>query len=1111
MRHDKPVRILLALILALVLNASCRRAKKPGEPGDFVRLMNLGKAHIENRESAQAVEILTRAVALQPDSLPARRNLARAYLITKKRQDAQAAVDQLLEALKLDSNSAGCQYLMALAHNRRETHAESLPYLEAAARLDPETAAIRYQLGRCFEANGQSERAHEQYLETIRLDPMNRFAYYRLAAQARARGDADAVRRYTMEFQRLKTLFGDQPESVLEQCVHTQPESAPVAGPGVRPAPPAIQVRFVDSTDQVLPETADRAVSVAAVIDIQPDGRPVLFVAGPDGRAALMSVNAQGRFDRTDLDVELAGRGPFSACAAGDFHSDVDPKQKFAAKKDVLNDIFLIGPGGAALLLQTGPGQFQDVTESAGLDGARGLAARWVDYDHDGDLDLLMAGATGLALYQNNGDKTATDVTAKVGLTGTGPAVDVIGVDLDADVATDVIVACGDRPTRVFMGQRTGQFAALPEPPGPWPACRGLRVNDLDNDGALEVALVADDRVRILADSGAPKAQFELGEHRPARAAWIDFDNDGWLDLSLIGAGGSVSLWRNLGGSAFEDVSAQIGLTEMTGPDLRDAVVADFDADGDSDLLLITADDGLRYLRNDGGNAGGQLKVRLVSVLTNPTGLGTRLEWRDGPRFVTRSVTELPIEIGTGSSRRLDTLRAVWSNGVVDNVLDVAVSNRPYRFVERVVEAGSCGFLFAWDGQRQRFVTDILGNAPLGLSIRRGVPLAADADEFVYIGGSGDLVPRDGRYQLEMAECYREILYVDEVKLVAVDHDERAEVHSTDKLTAPPFGPSQLWTLASIQTPRQVTDDTGRDVTSALLATDGVFTSPGRPTVYRGMRQPTSLTLAFGPVDRDNCVLALTGWLRYGSASVNIAMSQDTALQVIPPRLEALDATGQWVPLDVTVGMPAGKTKTILCDLSGRLPQDDLTLRLTTTFEIRWDRLAVGRRVDAASATGSALHTLGPVGARMHWLGFPRMSSRGPDHPIVPDFADRADRPAWRTTPQGWCTRYGDVLELLSDRDAKLAILNAGDSVTLSFDAAGLPPVGPGQTRSFFFYSVGWDRDGDHNVMGGDQVLPLPIEPTSMDTGPDPSATEPLADWRTRYNTRWVPGDRFRN
>ena len=94
---------------------------------------------------------------------------------------------------------------------------------------------------------------------------------------------------------------------------------------------------------------------------------------------------------------------------------------------------------------------------------------------------------------------------------------------------------------------------------------------------------------------------------------------------------------------------------------------------------------------------------------------------------------------------------------------------------------------------------------------------------------------------------------------------------------------------------------------------------------------------------------------------------------------------------------------------------------------------------------------------------------------------------------------------MLTDRDAKLALLNAGDSVTLRFDARELPPVPNGMVRRFFFYSVGWDRDADYNVVGGSNVLPLP----GQDESPVAADGSEAAPWRLKYNTRWVPGDRF--
>ena len=150
-----------------------------------------------------------------------------------------------------------------------------------------------------------------------------------------------------------------------------------------------------------------------------------------------------------------------------------------------------------------------------------------------------------------------------------------------------------------------------------------------------------------------------------------------------------------------------------------------------------------------------------------------------------------------------------------------------------------------------------------------------------------------------------------------------------------------------------------------------------------------------------------TGWLQYGDASTNIALSQGSTLKIIQPALEAQTPTGRWLPVEGVVGMPAGKTKTILMDLTGRLEKGTRRLRLTTTFEIRWDRIALFERV---APNAQQTHELFPTGAELQWRGFSELSSRAPGHPTTPDHDSVADRPPWRTAQEGWCTRYGDVL-----------------------------------------------------------------------------------------------------
>jgi len=1078
---------------------------------DFARVMNLGKAYLENRESAKAIEALNEAVKLDPKSAPAWRNLARAHLLAGK---PDAALEALAKAAGIEPESAGTDYLTGLSHIRASRFEAAIPPLVVAVRLDAQTAALRFQLASAFQAAGQHEKAIEQLKETVRLDPQHASAQYKLANYARQAGDQAEFEQRNLEFLRLRKLFGDETRATeaLERCIYTLPESAPTQAGPERSV--AVEVRFSDATDKVFGAQADRSGVAACVIEVEEDGGCVLFIAGADGAIALLKMSPDGTLQWTSMEAKLS-EGTFESCIVGDFQDDVPQGVKYDPKLHARNDVLLLGRNGVRLLKRTGVSTFADVTESAGLGSAKANAARWVDYEHDGDLDLFIGGPDGAALWQNNGDGRFENVSEKVGIAAAGSVFDVAVGDFDSNIGVDFLAARGTKPTLVFNNQRAGRFAVMADPPGPWPPAKTVLINDLNNDGRPDSVLVGEREAVILLGQTAARQRIDLSSMAVSRIRFVDYDNDGWLDFLAVGnrrdavEQGAVRLWRNPGGDSgaqeWLDDSQTTGFAAATIPPLRDVVVADFDVDGDTDLLFVVAGGGLRFFRNDGGNANKQLKVRLVSSKTNPSGIGTHVEARTKEFWMTRGVGELPIEIGVGKCERLDTVQTLWTNGVIDNEIDVAVGRTPITIVEKNVATGSCPFLYAWDGRGFRFVTDLLGNAPIGLSLKRDVMLPADPDEFVWIGDSDTIPPREGMYSLEITDEFREILYLDEAKVVAVDHPRDVEVHPTDKLMPLPFPPSELRAMSSRKALLQVESDDGIDRTGALREIDGDFAPPGLtlPAPYRGMCHPLTLTLEFGPIDSSQpLVLALTGWLQYGDASTNIAMSQNSALTIIPPSLYAESVANGWTPIDIVVGMPAGKTKTVLCDLAGKLPQDSRRLRLTTTFEIRWDRIALFQREPSSD---SALHQLTPKVARLRWRGFSELRSRQPDHPSTPDYNKVSDQPPWRTTPQGWCTRYGDVLALVRSRDGRMAILNSGDALTLDFAVAALPPVQNGMVRSFFFYSVGWDKDADHNVVEGDRVDPLPVEGEP----PYGNSVDDEEDWRLQYNTRWVPGDRF--
>jgi hypothetical protein len=251
-------------------------------------------------------------------------------------------------------------------------------------------------------------------------------------------------------------------------------------------------------------------------------------------------------------------------------------------------------------------------------------------------------------------------------------------------------------------------------------------------------------------------------------------------------------------------------------------------------------------------------------------------------------------------------------------------------------------------------------------------------------------------------------------------------------------------------------------------------------------------------------VLVMNGWLRFGGGMANIAASHDPSLPFPFPSLEMEIAPGVWKKVDVVVGAPAGKTKTIVVDLEGKLPPDTRRLRLTQAFEIHWDRIALMERQKDAR---TKIAFVSPAMANLRFRGFSALQKLPPDWPLTPDYDAVSAHSPWTITPGGWCTRYGDVSELIAARDEGLALLNAGDELALNFPAASLPQKPPGSVRDFFLYVDGWDKDSDFHVAAGTQVEPLPFHGLNDQLyGHERRPSFPSDALHRKYHTRWVEG-----
>jgi hypothetical protein len=361
----------------------------------------------------------------------------------------------------------------------------------------------------------------------------------------------------------------------------------------------------------------------------------------------------------------------------------------------------------------------------------------------------------------------------------------------------------------------------------------------------------------------------------------------------------------------------------------------------------------------------------------------------------------------------------------------------------------------------------------------------------------GRLAPRNGRYELRVTNELEEVLYLDRLRLLALDHPADVLVYPDEGMTSPPK-PFRLFAVRDPRTPR-ATDRSGRDVTARLAATDRAFVDDLPLERVRGYAKEHALTFDLSSLPPSHTVLLLTGWTDYAFSSDNVAAHQ-MGLAAVPPRLEVERADGRWATAVEQVGIPVGRPQTVVVDLGGKLGPSR-RVRVVTTMRVYWDQAAVAAPAPDVALAPAALD---PVRADLGERGFSAVATEG--EPLGFDYARVSWRSPWKTMP-GRYTREGDVRPLLAVADDVFVVSKPGDELTLSFDASALPAVGTGRARTFLLDSHGFSKEMDINSASPDIVLPLPYE--GMKSYPYAEADVPPAVRRAAqqaeaWNTRLV-------
>jgi hypothetical protein len=494
-----------------------------------------------------------------------------------------------------------------------------------------------------------------------------------------------------------------------------------------------------------LPETMGSGV---CFIDYDNDGWQDIFLVNsmdwPEHKTgksfpALYHNNQDGTFTDVTQQAGLAIESYGLGCAVGDYDNDG------------YDDLYLTTVGSNHLFHNLGNGKFADVTAKAGV-ASPGFSASavWFDYDNDGKLDLFVTHyiewsiekdqyctldnknksyctpqtykGESSRLYHNKGNGVFEDVTKQAGLLDSASkALGVALLDFDNDGWMDLFVSNDTEPNKLYHNNHDGTFTDVGvnvgvafSDSGRVRAGMGTDAADLEGTGfpSLVIGNFTNESMSLYKNEGSglfTDESLRSGISQMTSQAltfgcfFMDYDLDGLLDI--VAANGHVSddiavvqptlryaqpvgIYRNIGNRKFEDLSTKLGRAIQKPVVGRGIAFADFDNDGDLDLVITSNNGPARLLRNDNANQNDVLRVKLIGTKSNRDAIGAKVTLTTSSRALARVVkggssylsqSELPLTFGLGKpgSTRIVRMQIIWPSGRKDSIADI----KPNHFV----------------------------------------------------------------------------------------------------------------------------------------------------------------------------------------------------------------------------------------------------------------------------------------------------------------------------------------------------------------------------------------------------------------------------------------------